>query len=73
MAKGNNAGMNRRAFQEIAEIIAELPDDRGRLLDMRTDRPVNMREIVAKHFTKALDKTSTHFKPERFMKACGFE
>ncbi len=71
--KGNNVVMHRRHYQLIADIIAELPDDRGRLLDMRTDRPVNMRELVAKHFTKALAPTNAHFKSERFMKACGFE
>jgi len=70
---GNNVSMQRRQFQLIAEIIAELPDDRGRLLDMRTDRPVNVREMVAKHFAARLDKTNAHFKVERFMEACGFE
>lgn len=71
--KGNNTSMQRRHYQIIAEVIAELPDDRGRLLDMRTDRPANVREIVAKHFAKHLDKSNAHFKIERFMEACGFE
>ncbi len=65
--------LNRRHFQFIADIIAELPDDRGRLLDMRTNRPANLREIVAKHFTIELDKANAHFNSERFMQACGFE
>ena len=69
--KGNSTSMNRRAFQRIAEIIAELPDDRGRLLDMRTQRPANMRIIVAKHFASHLDTTNSHFKTERFMEECG--
>lgn len=71
--RGNNPSMNRRAFQQVAEIIAELPDDRGRMLDMRTNRPINMRKIVADHFVKRLNVTNAHFKPERFMEACGFE
>ncbi len=71
--KGNHPGMQRRHYQLIADIIAELPDDRGRLLDMRTDRPVNMRELVAKHFAKALAPANAHFKSERFMSACGFK
>lgn len=71
--KGNNTSMQRRHYQLIAEIIAELPDDRGRLLDMRTNRPANVREIVAKHFAEHLEMTSAHFKTERFMEACGFD
>lgn len=71
--KGNNTSMQRRHYQIVAEIIAELPDDRGRLLDMRTDRPANVREIVARHFVIHLDKTNAHFVPARFMEACGLE
>ncbi len=73
MTTNTYPNLNRRHFQLIADIIAELPDDRGRLLDMRTDRPVNMREIVAKHFATELNKANAHFKLERFMQACGFE
>lgn len=73
MTKGNNPSMSRRQFQQLGEIIAALPDDRGRLLDMRTNRPVNMRELVAKHFVEHLDDTNAHFNADRFMEACGFE
>ncbi len=73
MSTNRHSTLNRSHFQLIASVIATLPDDRCRLLDMRTDRPANVREIVAKHFAVELGSVSKHFSPERFMQTCGFE
>jgi len=67
------APFQRPHFQALADMIRELPDDTCRLLDMRTNRPVDLRLVVAREFAKTLVKTHAHFKADRFMQACGLQ
>ncbi len=64
--------MNRRHFQFIADIIADIPDDRARLIDLHTKDIVNVRLMVAEHFAKHLSDSVSRFKPTRFLAACGY-
>ena len=49
--------LERRHFQRIADVIAELPDDQ--------------REQVAAHFARRLTADNAGFKEGRFLEACG--
>jgi len=67
------APFQRAHFQALADLIRAMPDDTCRLLDQRTNRPVDLRRVVAVHMAEALVKTHAHFKVARFMQACGLE
>ena len=63
--------MTRRHFNLLAEIIADLPADNARLMNMKTNRPVDVRRLVAEHFISHFAPTNKHFKEDMFLEACG--
>lgn len=67
------APFQRAHFQFLAGMVRDMPDDTCRLLDMRTQRPVDLRRIVAEYMCKSFKDTHAHFKQSRFMSACGLE
>ncbi len=67
------APFQRAHFQFLADMVRTMPDDTCRLLDMRTQRPVDLRRIVAEHMCEHFKDTHAHFKRSRFMAACGLE
>lgn len=66
-SKDHAPSMHRRQFELIADIIKALPDDRCRMLDMRTNRPVNMKGVVAEHFANELERRMRNFKRDVFL------
>jgi len=67
------APFQRAHFQALALIVRDMPDDTCRLLDMRTNRPIDLRRVVAEYLCNEFSKTHSHFKEARFMQACGIE